>query len=397
MREEYEKQAALLIDVLPFVAKSKVFALKGGTAINFFYLDRRRLSVDIDLHYLPNNTRAEALQDMAAQMHQIAEDIRQAYPGAQVRIDDKTLNALVIRDGVQIKIEPNLVIRGSLLPVVDRPLSPLLEQQTGRTVTATCMAQHEIYAGKLCAALDRQHPRDLFDAWIFLQQHELSAELMNVFIVYLISQGKPVHEGLNPNIKDIEPLYHNQFTGMADEKVTLETLQAIQQALPGWIVASLTEDQRNFLLGFKRGEPDWSLLPHEDVPSLPAVRWKQRNLDKMDAGKRQAAIDKLQQRLESVPYNPQHVRQQMQGLQQQGEPLMPQTPSSTQPEQLATEIVAELIDKGLIDESKQKQLLQKIASGTLKSEDWSLFIELGQKKAERKADGPGSGNGGGDA
>jgi hypothetical protein len=246
------------------------------------------------------------------------------------------------------------------------------------------MAEHEIYAGKLCAALDRQHPRDLFDAWIYLQRHELSAELMNIFIVYLISQGKPVNEGLNPSIKDIEPLYHSQFIGMADEQVALETLQAIQQALPSWIVASLTEEQRNFLLGFKRGEPDWSLLPHPDVETLPAVRWKQQNLDKMDADKRQAAIEKLQQLFESVPYNPSQV-----GLQMQREPLMPQSPSTTPPEQLAAEIVTELIDKGLLDKSKQKQLQQKIATGKLKSEDWSLLIELGQKQAGR--------NGGGDA
>jgi len=115
MKEEYEKQMVLLIDVLPFIAKSEVFALKGGTAINFFYLDRPRLSVDIDLHYLPNNTRKEALQDIAAQMQKISKDIQQAYPGTQVRIYEGTLNALVIRDGVQIKIEPNQVIRGSLL------------------------------------------------------------------------------------------------------------------------------------------------------------------------------------------------------------------------------------------------------------------------------------------
>ena len=386
MKDGYEKQAVLLIDVLPFVTKTKVFALKGGTAINFFYLDRRRLSVDIDLHYLPNNTREEALQDMAAQMQQIAEDIQQAYPGTQVKIDDKTLNMLVIRDGVQIKIEPNLVIRGSLLPVVDKSLSPLLEQQTGRTVTATCMAPHEIYAGKLCAALDRQHPRDLFDIWIFLQQHELSTELMNIFIVYLISQGKPIHEGLSPNIKDIEPLYYSQFTGLAEEEVALETLQAIQHALPGWIVACMTEDQRNFLLGFKRGEPDWSLLPHLEIETLPAVRWKQQNLDKMDAGKRQAAIYKLQKRFESVPYNPQRVH-----LQMHRESLMPKL--TTPAEQLATGIVTELVDKKLLDKSKQEKLLQKIASGKLESEDWSLLIELGQKKAERKE----SGNGDGDA
>lgn len=374
MIEEYEKQTVLLIDVLPIIAKSEVFALKGGTAINFFYLDRPRISVDIDLHYLPNNTRKEALQDIAAQIQSISKDIQQAYPGTHVRINEDRLNVLVIRDGVQIKIEENKIIRGSLLPVVDKPLSSLLVQQIGREVTATCLAHHEIYAGKLCAALYRQHPRDLFDAWIFLQQHELSAEFMNTFIVYLISQRRPIHEGLKPNIKDIEPLYHSQFIGMTDEEVALEALQEVQQSLPRWIVASLTEDQRKFLLGFKHGEPDWNLLPHPDAKTLPAVCWKQQNLDNMDDGKRQVAIDKLQQLFKSVPYNPQQIR-----LQIQRETLVPQTP----PEKLASEIVAELIDKGLLDRSRQQQLQQKITNGSLKSEDWSLLIELGQEKMAR--------------
>ncbi len=87
MKEEYEKQALLLVDVLPFIAKSEVFALKGGTAINFFYLNRPRLSIDIDLHYLPNNTRREALEDIARQMRKISKDIQNTYPGTQVKID----------------------------------------------------------------------------------------------------------------------------------------------------------------------------------------------------------------------------------------------------------------------------------------------------------------------
>jgi len=72
MKEGYEKQTVLLVDVLPFIAKSEVFALKGGTVINFFYLNHTRLSVDIDLQYLPNNTREESLQDILTQMQNIS-------------------------------------------------------------------------------------------------------------------------------------------------------------------------------------------------------------------------------------------------------------------------------------------------------------------------------------
>ena len=190
MRERYERQVELLIDVLPFVAKSEVFALKGGTAINFFYLDCPRLSVDIDLHYLPLNTRDEALADIAANMKTIAVNIEKVYPDTTVRVDNSMLNAIVSRRGNQIKIEPNTVIRGGLLPAIKNPLSPYLAQQYRRAVSVSCLAKEELYAGKLCAALQRQHPRDLFDTWHFFQQHELTPEMMDVFVVYLISQGK---------------------------------------------------------------------------------------------------------------------------------------------------------------------------------------------------------------
>lgn len=50
--EAYQKQVALLMRVLPFIAEEDCFALKGGTAINFFVRNMPRLSVDIDLTYL---------------------------------------------------------------------------------------------------------------------------------------------------------------------------------------------------------------------------------------------------------------------------------------------------------------------------------------------------------
>ena len=176
MREHYQQQVSLLLDVLPFVARSEVFALKGGTAINFFYLDCPRFSVDIDLHYLPLNDRDTALPDIEVNMRAIAASILRAFPEANIRVDPMTFNAVVARMGTQIKIEPNTVIRGSVLPVEKKALSPHLEQTYGRSVTISCVAKYELYAGKLCAALQRQHPRDLFDILLFLRQIELASE-----------------------------------------------------------------------------------------------------------------------------------------------------------------------------------------------------------------------------
>ncbi len=84
-REDYEAQVALLVRLLPHVAKEKVFALKGGTAINLFYRDLPRLSVDIDLTYLPIKDRGESLAEINEAMNRIAAAIESAIIGAKTR------------------------------------------------------------------------------------------------------------------------------------------------------------------------------------------------------------------------------------------------------------------------------------------------------------------------
>ena len=81
----YYKQVSLLIRMLPVVATETVFALKGGTAINLFVRDFPRLSVDIDLAYLPLEPRDEALINVRAALQRITDrintqpDIRAAF------------------------------------------------------------------------------------------------------------------------------------------------------------------------------------------------------------------------------------------------------------------------------------------------------------------------------
>lgn len=297
MREYYQKQVALLLDVLPIVNKQKVFALKGGTAINFFFRNCPRLSVDIDLHYLPDNNRVEALADILNALQIIKTDVEKAMPGANVVINPKKHHATVQYNDVLIKIEPNTVIRGTLLPAVEMPLCASLTKEFNREMQITCVTKEELFAGKLCAALQRQHPRDLFDMLLLLKKEEgLTRELLDVFIIYLISQSKPINEMLNPNIHDIEDLFNNQFQGMTRlDSISIENLVQIQNILPQEILNLFTEVDRKFIIGFKKGEPDWDLLLFSNVKTLPAVRWKQENLKKMDNEKRQQAIEKLEQ------------------------------------------------------------------------------------------------------
>jgi len=82
--EVYRKQVALLIKTVPLVAPETVFALKGGTAINLFLRDMPRLSVDIDLTYVPVADRESSLKEIDAALHRIKKHIERGIPGAHV-------------------------------------------------------------------------------------------------------------------------------------------------------------------------------------------------------------------------------------------------------------------------------------------------------------------------
>lgn len=302
MTEAYQRQSSLLLETLRIAAGQEVFALKGGTAINFFFQNCPRVSVDIDLCYLPLNGRDEAFRDIREKLEAIGSEIRKSLSGAEVNIHEN-FKALVRRDGMLVKIEVNEVVRGTLLPPVRMPLCPLLEKEFEGGMKINCLSEAELYAGKFCAALQRQHPRDIFDVWLFLKRGgELTREILDAFVVYLISHRKPTHEVLDPRIQDIRNLYHHRFAGMARMDVSLENLLETQLALPGRILSALTERHRGFLVGFSEGEPDWNLLPFPDAKNLPAVRWKQINLDRMSRDKRGEAVRKLVRVLRENPY-----------------------------------------------------------------------------------------------
>src|ERR1035438_970548 len=134
--ETYRRQVALLIKILPHVAAEDCFALKGGTAINLFVRDMPRLSVDIDLTYLPIASREVSLVEIDAAMKRIAQRIHKALPNAQIStstvLPEKAVNKLLVRqDGVQVKIEVTPVLRGSVYDPELRTVSRSDEEAFG--------------------------------------------------------------------------------------------------------------------------------------------------------------------------------------------------------------------------------------------------------------------------
>ena len=292
----YYKQVQLLIQVLPFVAKQECFALKGGTAINLFVREFPRLSVDIDLVYLPMKNRDEALQEISEALDVISADLKIAFKDVELTEAYKSkrdaLRLIVARNGVQIKVELSPVLRGTVYEPQLMEVCSAVEDEFGY-VEVPVVALADLYAGKICAALDRQHPRDLFDVKWLLENEGLTDEIRKALIVYLSSHNRPVAELLRPQFKDISAIYAGEFANMAETDVPLEELLAVRERLVELIHLGLTDAEKGFLLSFKNREPDWTLLNLKRVNNLPAIKWKQINLAKMPDDKHKQALEKL--------------------------------------------------------------------------------------------------------
>jgi len=296
----YYPQLRLLVGVLPFVARERCFALKGGTAINLFVRDLPRLSVDIDLAFIPLGDRESALREIDAAFHRIERMLEGVSPAYAARIakreEGRAYGMLVANHEAEIKVEVSPVLRGSVYPGSDRRIAARAEAEFGFAEVPT-LSFEDLYAGKLVAALDRQHPRDLFDAKLLLEAEGISERLFRAFLVYLISHDGSLARLVNPPAKAIRQLFEQQFANMPAEPVSLEALERARTELVAALRARLGDREKEFLLSFKRGEPRWELLGVAHAPDLPAVRWKLHNLERMGKAKRMAAVAELEKAL----------------------------------------------------------------------------------------------------
>ena len=296
MREEYRNQVRLLLTILPFVSKVNTFALKGGTAINFFVRDFPRLSVDIDLTYLPIKNRKESLQEISDGVQLIAGEINKHLPNARITAQKGggTSSKLIIKvDDAQVKLEVNTVLRGAIYRAEKLELSSRLQEEFEMFTAVKTLSFEDLYGGKLCAALDRQHPRDLYDIRLLLKNEGITENVRRTFIGYLISHSRPMNELLNPNMAPIDDLYNKEFEGMTEEDDILDELNEVQHSLPKLMQESLTDDEKEFLISFKKGTPKWELIPVTILKDLPGVQWKLLNISKMNKQKHQHAVEKL--------------------------------------------------------------------------------------------------------
>jgi len=202
-------------------------------------------------------------------------------------------NKLIIQaDRVQIKIEVTPVLRGCVAAPSVKHVSPRVEDEFGYAEIQV-VSFADLYAGKIVAALDRQHPRDLFDVRDLLANEGIGAPLRPAFVVYLLSHNRPIAEILAPARIDIAPEFARGFEGMTERPVTLNQLLRARDTLITEITGGMPQHHRRFLMSVKRGEPNWPLLRLPGVEALPAVQWRLENLARLAPQRRAALLARL--------------------------------------------------------------------------------------------------------
>jgi predicted nucleotidyltransferase component of viral defense system len=293
IREEYKQQVKLLLSVLPEIAKEDCFALHGGTAINLFVRNMPRLSVDVDLTYLPSEDFLSSQKNINAALLRISQDLNKVRAAMRIHHDSDNCKLLINNESVTVKVEVNLTARGSLHPPVKMTLCQKAQEEFDVYVEMKTLPQGLLFGSKICAALDRQHPRDLFDVQYLLNEEGISDEVKEGFLFYLISHSRPIHELLSPNWQDQSSAIESQFSGMTNNDFTYFDYQQVRERLLNALLSKLTEVDKRFLISVKNLEPDWSIYKFD---MFPGIRWKLQNIEKL----KKANPDKYKRMIEKL-------------------------------------------------------------------------------------------------
>lgn len=303
--DPFRARLQLLTDLLPVVAREPRFALKGGTAINLFEHDLPRLSVDVDLTWLPMDDFDTDQRDISAALDAIAAALRApplrlhvARSVSAGRAD--TTRLIASRPGARVQIETTPVMRGTVHPVRTLVVQPRVQAAFG-FAQMQVLDFADLYAGKLAAALSRQHPRDWFDVGLLLDSGRLDTALWRTFLVYLTASPKPAVEMLDPGEpRDLPTAFRTQFEGMTAAPVTVENLLATRRQLLGMIPERMDEAACEFLRSVEREAPDFGLIGLPQAADLPGVRRKLHNLAQRGGEKRATDSLRLETLLERI-------------------------------------------------------------------------------------------------
>ncbi len=267
-----------MLSVLPEVAKEKSLALHGGTAINLFIREMPRLSVDIDLTYTRLDSRESALLGIRTALGGIKARIEKILRDVRV-IDRSDKGKLQISNSRStVKLEVNLIGRGTIGEPKEMPLVLKAQEEFEVFCSMPIVPFEQLFGGKICAGLDRQHPLDIFDVKYLLENEGFTPKIKEGFFLCLLGSDRPTHELIDPNLQDQRRTLENHFDGMSYESFGYDEFETVRRQLVTTIHKSITHEDAEFLLRFTNVEPDWSLY---NFSAFPAIIWKLQNLKRL--------------------------------------------------------------------------------------------------------------------
>ncbi len=276
---KYKERVQLLLRIIPIVSSEECFAVHGGTAINLFIQNLPRYSVDIDLTYIPIEPRDKSLSNIKIALTNIKNKILLTIPGIIVKeVPNKLMCTL---NGALVKVEVNDVKRGIIGETVTMPLCESAQETFGVFCKAKIVPLTQLYGGKISAALNRQHPRDLFDIKLMFDYIKDFSEIKYGFIFCLLGGDRPIFESLNPNLINQSEALENQFSGMTTISFSYAEYEQTRIALIQYINENLNEQDKQFLISFEEGNPTWDESVYAAFNNFPSVQWKQLNINKL--------------------------------------------------------------------------------------------------------------------
>ncbi len=295
MNRMYRQQVELLLRIVPTLEDVESFAIHGGTAINLYILDLPRYSVDVDLTYIPIKPREDSFADIHKNLTIIKEKVKTAV--LDIVITEKPNKIYCTRRGVMVKIEVSGTKRGLIEPTSIKPLCNAAQDEFETTNKARIVSLSQLYGGKITAALDRQHPRDLFDVKLMFDFITNFDQVKRGFLYGLLGGDRPIIESLQPNRVDHQETLVKQFAGMTKIPFSYNDYEETREKLIDFINSNLSLQDKEFLIAFEAGEELSRYTEYQEYLRFPSVRWKMQNigkLKKINPAKLRKGVEKLE-------------------------------------------------------------------------------------------------------
>ena len=279
MNKTYRQQVELLLKIIPTLSGIESFAIHGGTAINLYVLDLPRYSVDIDVTYTPIKPREESFAEIHRNLSIIKEKVKSIIP--DVVVTEKPNKIYCTQRGIMVKIEVSGTKRGLIEPTLIKPLCSAAQNEFETANKAKIVSLSQLYGGKITAALDRQHPRDLFDVKLMFDFVANFEQVKKGFLYCLLGGDRPIIESLSPNRIDQQETMIKQFSGMTDIPFSYNDYEETREKLIDFINFNLIQQDKEFLIAFEAGNDLLQFIDYQEYLQFPSVQWKLQNINKL--------------------------------------------------------------------------------------------------------------------